>query len=279
MTIDAGTTHVYVCVNMCVLTSMFYRWHDSLPSRSLCKISGWFPFYRTRFDLYPWLSASPWSIQTRSSAPLSAARLTPALMRMMVIGSKRKRIVRSSLLQSLRVLSLACTAPLPWQRKSWLRLTKTSSPLYTFLYYMLYAVSPLPSLLSPLISLYILLVQVHMTMYDIKRLELYARNMADHHMILDLVPTLARLLFCGRLPSIRLSHLQLAVLLAIGLQHRSVDSIQAELDLPSNQVLSRSSIVSVCVCEELNLTAKYALKRRIRSLLSSIRLCDASLMD
>jgi N-acetyltransferase 10 len=35
-----------------------------------------------------------------------------------------------------------------------------------------------------------------------------------------------------------LSHLQLAVLLAIGLQHRDVDSICTELDLPANQVLA-----------------------------------------
>lgn len=57
-------------------------------------------------------------------------------------------------------------------------------------------------------------------------------------MILDLLPTLARLLFSGRLPFVRLSHLQLAVLLAVGLQHRNVDSLGIELDLPVNQVLA-----------------------------------------
>lgn len=36
----------------------------------------------------------------------------------------------------------------------------------------------------------------------------------------------------------RLSYLQVAILLATGLQHRDVDAISAELDLPVNQVLA-----------------------------------------
>ena len=43
------------------------------------------------------------------------------------------------------------------------------------------------------------LISVHLTHHDLKRLELYARNMVDHHMIGDILPTLARLLFLGRL--------------------------------------------------------------------------------
>lgn len=39
------------------------------------------------------------------------------------------------------------------------------------------------------------------------------------------MPVVARLLFSGRIPSVRLSQLQLAVLLAIGLQQKSVDDI------------------------------------------------------
>ena len=102
------------------------------------------------------------------------------------------------------------------------------------------------------------LVEVHMTMHDIKRLELYARNMVssllsiccfvytllflvhdcdclfayvvsseqvDHHMVLDIMPIVARLLFSGRIPSVRLSQLQLGVLLAVGLQQKTVDAI------------------------------------------------------
>jgi Possible tRNA binding domain len=113
--------------------------------------------------------------------------------------------------------------------------------------------------------------------------------MVDHHMIGDILPTLARLLFLGRLkgisllhplysrlkllsqraslpllaplttklrffsltdtlplmtclsrlyPGMRLSYLQVAILLATGLQHRDVDAVSAELDLPVNQVLA-----------------------------------------
>ena len=103
------------------------------------------------------------------------------------------------------------------------------------------------------------LLNVHLSLHDMRRLELYSRNMVDHHMILDTVPTLASLVFQGRLPSIRLSYLQVglvdavspllteplcgdstqvAILLAVGLQRRDVDSISSELDLPSNQVLA-----------------------------------------
>ena len=57
-------------------------------------------------------------------------------------------------------------------------------------------------------------------------------------MIYDLLPTLARLAFLGRVPSLRLSSLQVVILLAIGLQHRDVDSIANEIDLPVNQVLA-----------------------------------------
>ena len=56
------------------------------------------------------------------------------------------------------------------------------------------------------------LLAVHLSLHDMRRLELYARNMVDHHMILDTVPTLATLVFQGRLPSIRLSYLQVAAL-------------------------------------------------------------------
>ncbi|KAG5186846.1 GNAT acetyltransferase 2-domain-containing protein [Tribonema minus] len=41
-----------------------------------------------------------------------------------------------------------------------------------------------------------------LTPHDLKRLELYARNMVDYHLITDLLPTLARLYFLGRLPQV-----------------------------------------------------------------------------
>ena len=82
------------------------------------------------------------------------------------------------------------------------------------------------------------LLSVHLSLHDMKRLELYSRNMVDHHMILDTLPTLAHLYFLGRIPQIRVSYAQLAIFLSIGLQRKDVDVVSIELDLPSNQVLA-----------------------------------------
>lgn len=83
------------------------------------------------------------------------------------------------------------------------------------------------------------LTSVHLSHHDMKRLELYSRNMVDHHMIMDTVPIISRLFFLGRLaPSVRLSNLQAAILLAVGLQHKEVDELCSELNLPINQVLA-----------------------------------------
>jgi N-acetyltransferase 10 len=83
------------------------------------------------------------------------------------------------------------------------------------------------------------LTTVHFSHHDLKRLELYSRNMVDHHMILDMVPLLAKLYYCNRFPSsVSLSALQNVILLSIGLQHKTVDEIALELNLPVNQILA-----------------------------------------
>jgi N-acetyltransferase 10 len=81
--------------------------------------------------------------------------------------------------------------------------------------------------------------QYVLTPHDLKRLELYGRNLCDHHLVTDLLPVIARLYFTGRLGrDFKLSSLQAALLCGIGLQSRDVDSITSELNLPSNQVLA-----------------------------------------
>jgi len=78
-----------------------------------------------------------------------------------------------------------------------------------------------------------------MTPHDMKRLELYGRNLCDHHLITDLLPTVARLYFIGRFgKGFKLSSVQSAILCGIGVQNRVVDSLTKELGLPSNQVLA-----------------------------------------
>jgi N-acetyltransferase 10 len=78
-----------------------------------------------------------------------------------------------------------------------------------------------------------------MTPHDMKRLELYGRNLCDHHLVTDLLPTVSRLYFTSRFDDdFKLSSVQSAILCAIGVQNRDVDSLTKELGLPSNQVLA-----------------------------------------
>jgi N-acetyltransferase 10 len=78
-----------------------------------------------------------------------------------------------------------------------------------------------------------------LTPHDMKRLELYGRNLCDHHLVTDLLPSVSRLYFTGRFGSeFKLSSVQAAILCGIGVQNRDVDSLTKELGLPSNQVLA-----------------------------------------
>ncbi|KDR80752.1 hypothetical protein GALMADRAFT_222352 [Galerina marginata CBS 339.88] len=89
------------------------------------------------------------------------------------------------------------------------------------------------------------------TPFDLKRLESYANNMLDYHVILDLMPSVADLYFQKRLGSsnssgdgqagegpVRLTAVQSSILLAIGLQRKSVEDVEAELQLPVSQGLA-----------------------------------------
>lgn len=78
-----------------------------------------------------------------------------------------------------------------------------------------------------------------LTPHDLKRLELYGRNLCDHHLVADLLPILARVYFTGRLgKGFKLSSLQGALLCAIGLQNKTVDDVTKEIGLPPNQILA-----------------------------------------
>lgn len=79
----------------------------------------------------------------------------------------------------------------------------------------------------------------HLTPHDLQRLELYSRNLCDNHLISDLIPSLAQLYFTSRMgTNFRLSSVQSALLCGMGLQHKSVDDLTAELGLPINQTLA-----------------------------------------
>ncbi|KIW21275.1 hypothetical protein PV08_01855 [Exophiala spinifera] len=78
--------------------------------------------------------------------------------------------------------------------------------------------------------------------FDLARLESYANNLLDYHVILDLMPSIAMLFFTGRLKlapcNVSLSGVQQSILLAIGLQRKDLSDVERELNLPSNQLLA-----------------------------------------
>lgn len=47
-----------------------------------------------------------------------------------------------------------------------------------------------------------------MTSYDIKRLEMYSNNLVDYHLIMDLLPTLARFYFLNLMKTTSFSAVQ-----------------------------------------------------------------------
>jgi N-acetyltransferase 10 len=65
---------------------------------------------------------------------------------------------------------------------------------------------------------------IYFSLFDIRRLESYAHNRLDYHVITDLMPTLAKLYFLGKFP-ITLPALQATILVGFGLQHKSLDML------------------------------------------------------
>ncbi|KAI5962216.1 NAT10 [Candida pseudojiufengensis] len=75
--------------------------------------------------------------------------------------------------------------------------------------------------------------------FDLKRLDSYANNLLDYHVIVDMLPLIAQLFFSKKTDDqVNLSSVQSAILLAIGLQHKNMDQIASELNLPSNQAMA-----------------------------------------
>lgn len=81
--------------------------------------------------------------------------------------------------------------------------------------------------------------------HDLRRLEAYAANTADHYLVADMLPGLAGLHFGGVLSAAlppgdvpSLSPVQAATMVALGLQRRTPDEAAAELGLPATQLLA-----------------------------------------
>jgi len=78
------------------------------------------------------------------------------------------------------------------------------------------------------------------SLFDLRRLDSYAKNMVDFHLVMDLVPTLAKLFFLQTtLPKgvVNLSYVQSAILIGIGLQYKKVEDIETDLGLNAAQIL------------------------------------------
>ncbi|KAG0484370.1 hypothetical protein HPP92_008449 [Vanilla planifolia] len=73
--------------------------------------------------------------------------------------------------------------------------------------------------------------------YDLERLEAYAKNRVDYHMILDLVPNLAYQYFQGQI-HVTLSPVVASVLFCIGMQNKDITSIQEAMKLERQQIFA-----------------------------------------
>ncbi len=80
-------------------------------------------------------------------------------------------------------------------------------------------------------------IELFLTKFDFKRMELYSRNMTNYNMIIDLIPVLANLYFNKKI-FVSLSYIQAGVLLGIGLQRKNFDEIVQEFNIEINQLLA-----------------------------------------
>ena len=78
----------------------------------------------------------------------------------------------------------------------------------------------------------------HFSARDLARLRQYASSLADRHLILDLVPALARMYFGGDFGDAHISAGQAALLVSMGLQMQDIDRAAEELALPVGQAMA-----------------------------------------
>lgn len=78
---------------------------------------------------------------------------------------------------------------------------------------------------------------MQLSKYDLKRLEMYSNNLVDYHLIIRLMPRIARIYFMNQMGDVDMSAIQSAILLGVGLQHKTFEQLEKELDLPVSQLL------------------------------------------
>lgn len=83
------------------------------------------------------------------------------------------------------------------------------------------------------------LLDLYFLPHDIHRLEAYSKNQVEYRLILDLTTDLCQLYYQGRLNDVPIDALQKAILLGVGLQNKSIDTLAAEFNMPVNQLLAK----------------------------------------
>ncbi|KAH8235717.1 hypothetical protein KR032_006117 [Drosophila birchii] len=83
------------------------------------------------------------------------------------------------------------------------------------------------------------MLDVYFLPHDLQRLESYARQQSEFRLILDLLTDIAQLYFQGRIEGMQLDLVQQGILLAVGIQGKSVDALGQELNMPGNQLLAK----------------------------------------
>ncbi|XP_044749369.1 RNA cytidine acetyltransferase [Coccinella septempunctata] len=78
---------------------------------------------------------------------------------------------------------------------------------------------------------------MQLSSFDLKRLEMYSNNLVDYHLIIRLMPRIARMFFLNKMGDVDMSAVQSAILLGVGLQHKTFEQLEKELDLPVSQLL------------------------------------------
>lgn len=123
--------------------------------------------------------------------------------------------------------------------------------------------------------------QKHFTPFDLKRLDSYSASQLDYHVVLDMIPEVARLYFSGALTpavdelalltngdgttsdapkTVSLNPVQAALLVGIGLQKKSIDDLEAELGLPAAQMLA----LFVKICRKCSAYFKWVENRSVQ---------------
>ena len=102
-----------------------------------------------------------------------------------------------------------------------------------------------------------------LTPYDLRRLKSYTKNMVEYRLILDLVPTMAKVYFLNKVTgmgNLKLMALQKSILIGIGLQFKSIDKLSQELDLQSRQLLGQFKEMMRQMAEKIEKTKEEAIR-------------------